>query len=205
MPNMTQTTPYRTRPERERDAEAACFAKVLSRATAPSFIYEAFGGIGMVTRILLDRFPEARLSAAELDSECVEIWRRDVLDTRAKIVHEDTCQLLQRLVPEPNTAAVFDFNRCTLMDLLKSGSFQSQLLRAATTKLHPKWIEVTDSSVGKLHLNWRSYGLDGYDYRETAWGLYSDKVADWFQTSLGYRMTARSHHWAASYYMLEKM
>lgn len=205
MAKMQQTTPYRERPAREREEEARCFREVLLGASTPKTLYEAFGGIGMVTKMILGQWPETDLFAAELDADCVEQWKKEV-GGKAEIYHGDTKDLLSRLAEgavqhSRPLAAVLDFNKCTLLDLSRANSFQSQMLNGVFG-LKPVWVELTDSSIGKLHLNWRSYGLKGYSDRKTAWEQYNGKLDTWAR-SHGYRVVASACHSAASYHRLE--
>lgn len=208
MAKMTQTTPYRDRPERERAEEARCFREVLKGAYQPNTIYEAFGGIGMVAAILQELFPGAYVASAELDEECVQRYRLGVDMDRASIHHGDTRELLRDRFEVPDGlgmhAASLDYNRCTLLDLRNPKSFQHHLIKRVA-ELGPKWIQYTDSSIGKLHLNWRSYGLREYASRDFAWLDYSNKLNDWFQVLIGYTIVAQARHSAASYYRLERV
>lgn len=208
MAKMTQTTPYRDRPERERAEEARCFREVLTGAYQPNTIYEAFGGIGMVAAILQQMFPGAFVASAELDEECVRRYRLGVDMDQASIHHGDTRELLRDRFEVPDGlgmhAASLDYNRCTLLDLRNPKSFQHHLIRRVAD-LGPQWIQYTDSSIGKLHLNFRSYGLERYYSREDAWKYYSELVDAWLIEEIGYKIVKLARHSAASYYRLERV
>ncbi|UQS95110.1 hypothetical protein Pam3_39 [Pseudanabaena phage Pam3] len=208
MAKMTQTTPYSARPERERAEEARCFREVLTGASVREMIYEAFGGIGMTAALMQELFPGAYVVSAELDAECVRQYRLGVDTSRASIHHGDTLGILSRVFERPDQfcmdAASLDYNRCTLLDLQNPKSFQANLIRRVAD-LGPTWIQYTDSSIGKLHLNWRSYGLACYDDRPSAWVAYNLNLNRWFKTNIGYKIVAQARHSAASYYRLERV
>lgn len=208
MAKMTQTTPYRDRPERERAEEARCFREVLTGAAAPEVLYEAFGGIGMTAKLMQELFPGAFIASAELDEECVQRYRLGVDMDRASILHDDTRELLKGFFENAAgfhmEAASLDYNRCTLLDLRNPKSFQHHLIKRVA-ELGPKWIQYTDSSIGKLHLNWSSYGLLGYVTRDMAWRRYNDQLDRWFKDNIGYGIEAQARHSAASYYRLERV
>lgn len=208
MAKMTQTTPYRDRPERERAEEARCFREVLKGAYQPNTIYEAFGGIGMTAKLMQELFPGAYVASAELDEECVQRYRLGVDMDRASIHHGDTRELLQDRFEVPDGlgmhAASLDYNRCTLLDLRNPKSFQHHLIKRVA-ELGPKWIQYTDSSIGKLHLNWSSYGLASWTDRNQGWAVYTAKLSKWLKFEIGYEVVLMSRHSAASYYRLERV
>lgn len=208
MAKMTQTTPYRDRPERERAEEARCFREVLTGAAAPEVLYEAFGGIGMTAKLMQELFPGTFIASAELDEECVQRYRLGVDMARASILHDDTRELLKGFFEHADglhmDAASLDYNRCTLLDLRNPKSFQHQLIKRVA-ELGPKWIQYTDSSIGKLHLNFRSYGLQVYVDRSFAWDRYTGELHKWFKEQIGYQIVASARHSAASYYRLERV
>ena len=207
MAKMTQTTPYRDRPERERAEEARCFREVLTGAYQPNTIYEAFGGIGMTSKLMQDIFPGARVFSAELDEECVHRYLKTVDLDRGSVYYGDTLEMLSFTFEHGAAvhmdAASLDYNRCTLLDLRNPKSFQHHLIKRVA-ELGPQWIQYTDSSIGKLHLNFRSYGIATYRDREQAWELYGRLLNAWF-FDIGYQIVASARHSAASYYRLERV
>lgn len=209
MPTMTQTTPYRDRPASEREREADCVRAIIEGAAPPVWMYEAFGGIGMLTGVFMDAFPGVSIRSAELDGACVEAYATQHYGTRATVYHGDTLDLLGQWLRDTAEgaplwdAASLDFNRCTLLDLQKDkNNFQNKVISLAVCS-RPKWIHVTDSAVGKLHLNWRSYGLRSYIDRGHALAAYLARVSNWWEERHGYRIVKSANHSAATYYRLE--
>jgi len=152
----------------------------------------------MVASLLLERFPNIQVESAELDRECVETYRAANPSPRAAVFHGDTNDLLDLL--ESFQAASLDYNKCTLRDLQDPSSFQSLLL-ARVVGHAPDWIQITNSAIGKLHLNWRSYGIQSYQSRDQAQGEYEQKLSDLLEQRHGYRLSVSSNHSAASYHL----
>lgn len=195
-PPVRQDTPYSERPSSEQDCELDCMRQVLGDAAVPHIVYDALGGTGMVANLMHELWPGSVIYSWELDGRCVRRYRARRLP-RAFVFQGDT---LDAGVPGFD-AAVLDFNLFTLLDLTRGnrGQFQKALLEKVFQR-HPKWVELTDSAVPRLHLNYRSYGL-----AEPDWERYCDLLSYRLDADWGYRIVSRSHHHAASYYRLEPL
>jgi len=204
---MTDKTPYYSRPAKERAREAACMRHVLAGAEAPDVIVESFGGIGMTAQIMRDFWPGASIYSSDLDTACAQEWNAK-LQTQNPLRYcdnDDALSVLQKLAPTiqpPQKVGVsLDFNRLTLLDLEKGREDDWRLeLIGEVLELRPSWIQVTDSACSKLHLNWRSYGLERPGFID-----YINKLDEWWQQRTKYKMMAVARHHAASYYRLEAL
>ncbi len=192
---MKQTTPYRTRSEKERALEKECVSKLLPYMTPVFCIYESFGGIGMLGQLLSEHFPTALIDSYELDADCVNQYRSRGLEN-VNLHHGDTrAQFLSR--DTEFDAASLDFNQFTLLDLhRKEGAFQTWLLNKVFQQ-KPDWVHVTDSCCSKLHLNYKSYGLKTSD-----WEDYVAKFDEEFRKRWGYRVLFQAKHNSASCFLL---
>ena len=96
-----------------------------------------------------------------------------------------------------------DFNQCTALDLRRDG-FQRDTLRQAIA-LKPLWIQLTDSAIGKLHINWPSYGLRGWDKNDKMAGRIAYWCEVWSAVNAQWpsRLVRVAHHSAASYLLFE--
>lgn len=193
---MKQDTPYRDRPATERARELACMNEVLFDVVrAPERIYETFGGIGMVTAFLRHRFQFSEIVSTELDFECVQ--QAKLAAAGADIHHADCFKFLDNPDFEFE-AAVLDFNQCTIRDLTwPKLNFQQQVMYSVVRR-KPQWIELTDSACGKLHLNFKTYGLENRYF-----GGYERKLSQALTERFGYRIVKSSKHHAAAYFRLE--
>jgi trans-aconitate methyltransferase len=87
MVKISDTTPYRTRPCNQVLAEQAAISRLVADAEPVSFIYEAFGGVGLSTAVFQARFPDAQIVAFDLDPECVRIYNAKFSSSLRQPVH----------------------------------------------------------------------------------------------------------------------
>lgn len=116
----------------------------------PRRVVEAFGGIGSQSRVIRERWPRVQHVAYERDARCFEMLA-EVPGVAA--VHSD--------YPVPELGAgvllVADCNNFTLAPA-RWADFR------AVVETGAEWLVLTDIARGKLHLNFRAYGLDAPDY-----------------------------------------
>lgn len=191
---MKQDTPYRELSGAEQSRELVCMRTVLADAAAPKLIYEAFGGVGMTAALMRELWPRAAIHSWELDPQCVEVYRARKLPN-ATITKGDTRYAgFTKLFD----AASLDFNQFTILDLTRrAGKFQFDLIGAAL-RPKPKWLQLTDSAVSHLHLNWAKYDIGG-----PVWEEYVQRLSAAMTERFGYRIVSSAHHRRASYFRLE--
>lgn len=143
---MTSDRPATHLSERELDTNARAVAWVLEGCPAPSRIVELFGGTGRVTAAARSRFPGVRIDSWDLDAECCDLIRSKVPDATVTLGSSSDIPLAGGVIADYN-----------LMTLLR---FPPEAPRYGD---EVEWASITDSSVTKLHLNFRSYGLEGPD------------------------------------------
>jgi len=153
-------TPYWKFPDQgpaERNRDPLLLALV---SAAPVVrIFEAFGGLGFITRILTERFPEASIDSFDLDPECCR--RYNALGLARAYCHQgDALEGLKgQDWPSGDWGASLDYNKFTILDLDRSeGKWKRELLFAVAER-RPAWVQLTDSAVCHLSLNWSRYGL----------------------------------------------
>lgn len=154
---MKSTTPYWTRPASQRDHKARCMGSILSRATPVPLIYEAFGGIGITATILSRLFPYSKIRSFDIDKKCVQFYNDQHIQN-ARALCEDSLLGFRTLKPTGEWAASLDFNLFTILDITRKRN-RSYPLLASVVERRPRWIQLTDSAVKYLHLNYESYGL----------------------------------------------
>jgi hypothetical protein len=197
---MKDNTPYRERPISEIEKEQVCMRSVFGTAPPVTFIYEAFGGIGKTAHIMAERFPKAKVLSSETDEECVRLYNDSRTTKRIECKHMDAQSMLAAIRKLPqNWGASLDFNRLTLLDLegRKEGQWKIDLIAAVVAR-NPSWIQVTDSAIRYLHLNYEKYKCPN-----TA-KAYQTKMGKTFQKRWGYGLAATSHYYAASYLLLTR-
>lgn len=191
---MRQTTPYRALGVSEHARELACVREVLADAAPPTLIYEAFGGVGMLAAFMSRQWPAAQIRSWELDAECVAMYRARQLPN-ATVTRGDT---RFAFCTASFDAASIDFNQFTLLDLTRlTGRFQSDLL-TMVCKRRLKWVQLTDSAVSHLHLNWARYGLERANWEE-----YVGQLNRALKARFNYHIVRSAHHRRASYFRLE--
>lgn len=195
---MKSDTPYRTRPAGERRRERLAFEAILADAVRPETVVDTFAGVGDVGTLVAEKWPGVRIVAWDLGRDCCNEYDRRVRETGT--VPELTCGPADfSSLPRRGTEGIIlDYNLCTLRDLRNPASFPSILLRAAAARA-PEWIEVTDSALSKLHLNYRCYGLDVADLPAYL-TLFSAAV----HSATGYAAVVAANHFLASYLRFEK-
>lgn len=132
-----------------RNVEAFRSLLTLSKVQ-PSQIVECFGGMGNQTRCLRDLYPLAKHTVFEIDAECCKAIRK-VAKGKAGITQGDFFKLGKRPVCE-DSLLVFDSNVFSLAEA------NWQRIKLAFG-LGYRWVIGTDHARGKLHLNYKSYGL----------------------------------------------
>ena len=197
---MRDDTPYRERPASEIEHEQKCMRSIFAAAPPVSFIYEAFGGIGKTAQVLAERFPKVEVLSSETDAECVKIYNANSRTERIKCVHTDAMTLLSAIrQPANRWGASLDFNRFTLLDMKgrREGQWKVELI-AAVMERKPAWVQVTDSAIRYLHLNYEKYGCANTP------SSYHNKLARAFEKRWGLKLWCASYYHAASYLLLTR-
>lgn len=149
-------------------------------APKPKRLLEFFAGLGGVTKRIKALYPDLPFEAWDTDSRCVQELSKIPGVT---VVQGDS---LDNCWAEEGDGVLMDFNLWTLRKA--KGQYFSDMRRIFSAK--PAWVQVADSSSGKLHLNYKSYGM-----KTSAWEEYSQLVDEWVR-GLGYHLAdqERSHH-----------
>lgn len=195
---MRDDTPYCDRPVTEQAREGACMEAVFTAAEAVPVIWEAFGGVGLTAGILRAEFPLAKITACEIDAECAAAYNA--------AGHGECAQIDATKAPLPvdvRWGASLDFNRFTLLDIdgRAGGRWKTELLDRVWGA-QPTWIQITDSAIRYLHLNFSSYGLPAGD-RETLLTAYVALFAKAFMRQWGMKLVTYSGHSAATYMLFK--
>jgi len=171
---------------------------IFAKALPVSFIFEAFGGIGKTAQVLAERFPSSRILAADIDEECVRLYNDLQLDY-ADCIHTDARTLLSQTCTLPYQWGVsLDFNRFTIMDLMdrREGQWKVDLIDAVVQR-KPKWVQITDSAIRYLHLNYFRYGCVNPGSEE-----YIQVLSNRLNVRWGLTYQTHSCYYAASYLLL---
>jgi hypothetical protein len=174
---MNPSTPAAQINERDLSKNTAALRALLVHVEAPDLVVDVRYGLGGWAQALRERFPDAFLYGFEADRETF---------SRTWIGDHTTVYNLRSDQPgldpgEPCDILLADFNTVTQ---LKRAELDAELER-----WKPRAIIFTDVACGKLHLNYRAYGLSEPDLA-TYWQLWPIE---------GYRLQAiEKHHHAAS-------
>lgn len=192
MARMRDTTPYHERPPGEVERERHCMARILEHARDVDTVFEAFSGMGVTSQVLHSRFPRAMMWGCDLDKTCADTFNRK-FNPPHFCQHGDVMDVLPQLDLRPPWGASLDFNRFTLLDLRTSRTPWKRKLVEQVVDRRPRWVQITDSAVGHLHLNWGNYGLVGSSLMLYVMALSSEL------SPLGLRLVGYQWHSRATY------
>ena len=194
---MKDNTPYYDRPRTEIVREQNCMEAILASAPSVSYLWEAFGGLAVTAQVLRHRFPEAKQEAVDLDKRCVDEYNSK-MNPAARCQLGDALDWL-RLNPLPGGAGVsLDFNKFTVMDVSgKRNKWKSNLVDLVV-KSGPSWVQLTDSAVRYLHLNWSRYGC-----RDQSLSAYLEVLGRALKEKWGLEIDVKANHHAATYLLLK--
>ena len=179
----------------------ACLRALYERAPEVSAIWEAFGGIGVQAEVLRERWPQAFICATELDEECVEEYNRNGW---GECTLSDCLTWLRLSVmgSKQRWGISLDYNRFTILDLWgrRSGwQFKVELLQEVVAR-RPAWIQLTDTAVHYLRLNWQTYKLPSQELSDYVIALSTE-----LERRFGYKVTAYRNRHTSTYLLLEPL
>lgn len=180
----------RTKTEKGAREEAhihRCLRALFARQETPWRIVEAFGGVGNITRILIEAFPGVRVVSWDRDPRCVEALK----ELGVKAVLGDS---VRDLTASEGDGVCLDHNMLTLLRL--RGELQPLIERVLSAE--PLWVQLNDSAVSKLHLNWKSYGAKSKSLQDYL-GAYDREFA-----RFGYKVTDHEGHARATQIILSR-
>lgn len=152
-------------------ANNAAFIKLLKeKAEPPKRIYEGMAGVGFHARLLKELYPDVKVHRVwDLDPRCCEELRKvpdiqvncgNFFESRVRLLKGDL------LVVDANTFTIrqWDFHR----PLFQTGAGQ---------------VICPDLARGKLHLHYKTYGLNNPD-----WDEYMSRLAQIVESDTGMKM-----------------
>lgn len=176
---MKPSTPAAQIPERDLGKNVAALRQLLETIPANvRLIVDARYGLGGWARVARDFLPDADYVGYEADSET---WRAAWKDPLATVYHSTTAAY-ERNLWAPCDLLLADFNTVTQ---LKRAELDEEIKR-----WDPEWLIFTDVACGKLHLNFRSYGLEVPDL-----GAY---WRNWDVPGYSFEAYAKHHHAAST-------
>lgn len=188
--------PYRvkleTRPQAAQIKYEAC-RKLFTGLDIRS-LFEPFGGVGIVRSALPDIVHH---ETWDMDQGCCDAIQTKFPDSVVRC-----CDSYKAPLPEgPWDLISLEFNRWTLMSLLipESAEFINRVL-----KLQPRYIELTDSSISKFHLNHPAYSRRfGRDLG--TFDQYAKEIARQFSEITPYTHIRTEDGGGAAYLLFERI
>jgi hypothetical protein len=170
--------------------QAMCLKKIFQSLPRVRSVAEYFGGVGFCSKLIHEIVKPKQHYIFDIDPFCVAHLKHMTRDWVGASVTSDQFQGGIDL-------HCFDFNMFTFVKF-SSKSVENQILDAALIH-QPRYIQITDSAVNKLHLNYKSYGLansrpQGY------FKAFSDSAYERW----GYSVTRAYYHVGAAYLLLER-
>lgn len=174
---MNPSTPAAQIAERDLSKNTAAVRELLALVEPPQTIVDCRYGLGGWARVVHELFEDADLLGFEADPETFErAYKHDLAEVRNRVT--SAYDQLWR----PCDLLLADFNTVTQ---LKRRELDEELDR-----WQPTAIIFTDVACGKLHLNYRSYGLDQPDL-DAYWRR-------WSIPRYRFERFARHHHAAST-------
>ncbi len=158
----------------------AVVALLKRSAPQPKRLLEFFGGIGGVTKAVRKLYPKTPLETWDMDDRCVKLLSQV---PEVEVVQGDS---VTDCTPRKGDGVLMDFNVWTV---LRAKSVYVELMNRVF-RADPLWVQLADSSAGKIHMNYESYGMTSNN-----WNEYADKLREWVE-EFGYELRGweESHH-----------
>jgi hypothetical protein len=172
--------------EKDQKANTAALEELLNHLPdSLKYVVDVRYGLGQWAQVISVRFPKADILGFELDRETA---LRAQVPSRCRLVFEGDlshiCGLCNGTGEKSKVDLLLaDFNMMTLTDPYE--------VKAEIFRWNPRWFVFTDVACGKLHLNWKTYGLGQPDLN-----LYWES----WQNTIPYQLVAwsRKHHFSSS-------
>jgi hypothetical protein len=168
--------------DKDETANVGAVRRLLSRpGLRPERLFEFFGGLGRVTRMAMEVFPGVPIETWDMDDRCCEELR-----SIGGGVEVRTGDSLSDLVVTERSGVLMDFNVWTV---LKARTVYADVMDRVMAA-RPRWVQVTDSALSKLHLNYASYGAAA-----GTWDSYREVLREWARAK-GWVLVGeeRAHH-----------
>lgn len=146
---MSDSSPAWQIKPRDEVANAEILRRLFDGLKAPKRVVEFFGGLGKTTKVIRQMWPQVPIQSWDLDSTCIRFLKKV---ERCEVIQGDS---LSDCVVNPGDGVLMDFNLWTVKRA--EGNYADVMKR--TFEARPAWVEVADSAMGKMHINFASYGL----------------------------------------------
>lgn len=177
-----------------------CWRSILSEIEPCDQVWEPFGGIGLLHGTLKEMgWKPKHYEVWEHAADCVERLEQ-LRRPKPKVLLGDSFFMP---VPRarPNALFSLDFNTFTPYRADGDPRFMDFLRRVAERE--PRWLQVTESAVSRLHLNLDTYS-SFFGKPVTDLESYLLLVSKWFYRHLGYSVRRAAHHHGASYLLMDR-
>lgn len=171
---------------RDEDKNNTYLRLLLKKLPKPKRMLEVFGGVGNITKIIMEIFPGVPVESWDIDPRCVELL--GVIPGVTARLGDST----ELAVAKKGDGVFVDHNMLTLKTL--QNDLNGMLSRILSGK--PSWVQLNDSARSKLHLNFKSYGLEN-DLLETYMGAYDKMLLPY-----GYKVYSHLGHFRATQIIL---
>jgi len=181
--------------------QAACLERIITGLPQLGTAVEFFGGIGMCSIMIHEILQPTRHLIYDIDPFCARHLKHLTRNWKGVEVRQGNVFDAPLSKFEQAQFFSFDFNQFTIMDLNGRLAVIDKL-SAVITSVRPRYVQITDSAVNKLHLNLERYGSIA--------GMKMTNIQDYIQgfSGLAYRRwkysaTRAYYHFGASYILLE--
>lgn len=171
--------------ETDENQNILALKRIIQFAPRPNRILEYFGGMGGMTRVLRSHWMTVPVQTWDHDELCVKHLRS--FQYPATDVQEGDSLTLA--CPQKGDGVSMDFNRLTLLRAQKE--YLKPLSRVFNA--WPTWVHITDSARSKLHLNYKTYGLENPTME-----AYLSRFDEWVNARWPYRIHAFAGHHKAT-------
>lgn len=177
--------------------ESLAFRHLLSgMVVPPKAVLELFGGAGVFRTELGRHFPHFRGLHVSWDHslKCVEALREKFPASDVRCVDSFTYP-----IPRAMWSLISaDFNTWTFLKYKNRKDYADVTARIFLAGAD--FVQLTDSAVNKLHLNWRAYAREfGVEAERMSPADYICELGDHFAEFYGYSLVSAAYHTGASY------
>lgn len=179
-----------------------CFRYLFQNAPEFNAVFELFGGVGALWRVLEELGKATEYTAHEtweISPGCVaELKRQFPRGHRIRLTDSFTTQL--PVLGGSSVLVSLDFNTFTPLRAAREPRFLHLLGRVFS--MLPGFVHITDSAPNKLHLNAGHYSrFFGRDVQDV--DSYARATSAWFLARYNYRINRAVYHSNALYYLLQ--
>jgi hypothetical protein len=182
--------------------EAACFRSLYQFIPTPfESVCELFAGSGLMRSVLDELFlvtPRTQYTMWDQSEACVRLLLTRYREPETKVVRGDSFEMT---IPPRQDLLSADFNTWTAVRYFADGSYRHLTDRLFDSR--PRMVQITDSAVGKYHLNSKIY-TRALGLPVPTFPAYVRRLGAIFSSRYGYGLVRVCYHSSAAYMLFQE-